>query len=176
MWGETKDLLRRYRAEITVGVAALLFVMLASLVIPNARGETPRLTGRVNDYAGVLTPVQQKSLESRLSMIDMGKPGRPQVVVLVAKSLNGETIERYATDTFHAWRLGDKTRDNGVLLVLAPTERRMRIEVGYGLEGKLPDVRAKAILDSMKPFLKKGQENWSAAIAKGVEGISSAIQ
>ena len=106
--------------------------------------EVPYLSGRVNDEAEVLRPETRQAMAARLQQHE-ARTGA-QVVVLTVRSLGGASIEDYAMAVFEAWKLGRRGQDDGVLLVVAPSERRMRIEVGYGLEGTLPDIAAGRII------------------------------
>src|SRR6185295_5905239 len=95
------------------------------------------------------------SLETRLDELE-AKSGI-QLAVATVKSLDGEEIEPYANQMFRAWKLGERTRNNGVLLLVAPNERRVRIEVGYGLEATLTDALAKVIVaNAITPRFKAG--------------------
>lgn len=133
--------------------AATLLVLLAGSAFADAA--LPTLTGRVVDDASLLSAASQSGIESKLKTLE-GKSGI-QLVVATVKSLSGEEIEPYANRLFRAWRLGEKTKNNGVLLLVAPTERRARIEVGYGLEGTLTDALTKVIItNAMIPRFKTG--------------------
>ncbi len=95
------------------------------------------LTGRVVDQADLLTDEAEKELTSMLANLE--RTSGPQLVIATTTSLNGQTIEDYSVDLARAWAIGDKNRDDGVLLLVAPNERKVRIEVGYGLEASLSD-------------------------------------
>ncbi|MBQ3695510.1 MAG: TPM domain-containing protein [Alphaproteobacteria bacterium] len=109
----------------------------------------PSLTGYVVDAAGVLTQEERYDLTQRLQAIQP-----QQVVVASVPSLEGYDIDQYANMLFRHWELGDKERNDGVLILLAPNERFMRIEVGYGLEYILTDAHASYIVRKMTPFAK----------------------
>ena len=102
--------------------------------------DVPYLSGRVNDNAEILPAEVNRSLSDLLKAHEE-RTGN-QVVVLTTPSLGGESIEEYALQVFNTWKLGKKGKDNGVLVVVAPKDRRMRIEVGYGLEPMLTDLIA----------------------------------
>jgi uncharacterized protein len=127
-----------------------LFVALfgAALVLAlGARAEAldvPALRGRVNDYAGLLDPQQASALESKLARYEQ-ETGH-QYALLVVPSLEGEAIEPFAVEAFERWKLGDERRDDGLLMVVALRDRRVRVEVGYGLEGAIPDVIAARVI------------------------------
>ena len=119
-----------------VAVLAALSACVA-LALPARAADVPFLTGRVVDEANILSPGVEQNL-SQMSEKHEQATGN-QVVVLTMPSLEGESIEGYATRVFDAWKLGQKGKDNGVLVIVAPNDRKMRIEVGYGLEGTLTD-------------------------------------
>lgn len=135
--------------------------------------EPPRLGGRVNDYAGLLSPATASALEKRLA--DFEQTQSTQVVLLTIPSLQGDDIDQFAIRVADSWKIGQKGKDNGVLLVIAKAERRVRIEVGMGLQGVLPDITASRIIrDSMRPHLKRG--DFDAGISAGVEAIMAATR
>lgn len=152
----------------------IIIVLLVSA--PALAFEIPDLKGRVNDYATLLTAEQSSALNDRLKGIETGSGDTAQVVVLTLPSLDGESIDKIRNDVFHAWKLGQAGKDNGVLIVIAPVERKIGIEVGYGLEPYLPDGVTKRITEEkMKPFLKKGAENWFKALDAGAEAIGAVV-
>lgn len=152
-------------------IIALLFALLA---LP-AAADAPKLIGRVNDHAAVMTVEQRAALEQKLEAIEKTE-GNPQVAVLLPVDMGGADIERFTNDTFKAWKLGQAGKDNGVLIVIAPKERKWRIEVGYGLEGRIPDGRAKAILaNDMDPHLKGGKVGFYAALDAAATSIAADI-
>src|SRR5271156_500838 len=133
---------RLVRAYLELACAALLFVALAcaALSAPNF----PALTGRIVDQANVIPAATRSALETKLA--DLESKSGIQLVVATVSSLDGEEIEPYANELFRAWKLGEKEKNNGVLLLVAPKEHRVRVEVGYGLEGTLTDALPKAII------------------------------
>ena len=134
-----------------MGIATTLRRLLAvaltlvALAGPAAAQSFPALTGRVVDAAGVLDPGVRAMLTTKLVALEAKTSD--QVVVATVKSLQGLSIEAYANRLFREWGLGRKDKNNGVLLLVAPTERKVRIEVGYGLEGTLTDAVAKLIIE-----------------------------
>src|SRR4029077_15632742 len=104
----------------------------------------PALTGRIVDQANVIPLETRSALEPKLAALET-KSGIQLVVATVA-SLDGQEIEPYANELFRSWKLGEKAKNNGVLLLVAPNEHRVRIEVGYGLEGTLTDALTKVII------------------------------
>lgn len=163
------------KSLIVAAACALSGALLLIFAYGIGATEAPILAGRVNDYAGVLSPSQKSTLEAQLRTIETGANG-PQVVVLFPKSLNGEAVEDYAGNVFRSWRLGQRGKDNGILLVIAPTERKLRLEVGYGLEGAIPDARSAMILSGMKPKLAKGKEDWFGAASAAATEIGNLIR
>lgn len=153
-------------------LSAVFVVLLASAPLRGA--EVPRLTGPVNDYAEVLSPDDEKRLTGFL--LGQERKTTNQIVILTVKSLDGDTIEDFAVKVFNTWKLGQKGKDNGVLVVLATGERKIRIEVGFGLEGAIPDaVASRIIRDAMAPKFKAkdfagGFMEAAIAIDKAVAG------
>jgi len=125
----------------------------------------PPLTGRVVDEAGLLSQPAKDRITGWLAQFEQAT--KRQVVVVTVKSLEGDTIEDYGYRLGRAWGIGQKGRDNGVLVIVAPNEHRARIEVGYGLEGALPDVIADEILrNRMLPRFRAG--DYPGGIEAGV--------
>jgi len=117
---------------------ALVAIFVAGLWVCSAfAANFPALTGRVVDAAGILSPITAADLERKLAVLEQ-KSGI-QLVVATVPSLDGQEIEPYANQLFRTWKLGESKKDNGALLLIAPKERRVRIEVGYGLEGTMTD-------------------------------------
>jgi len=135
--------------------------------------DIPYLTGRVTDHADILSQETEKKISERLRAHEESTGN--QIAVLTVPTLGGEGIEEYAVAVFQEWKLGRKGKDNGVLVVVAPAERRMRIEVGYGLEGTLPDgVAGRIIRDVMTPKFKAGDYN--GGIESGVQAMIQVLE
>ena len=133
----------------------------------------PRPSGYVNDFASVLTEDDRIYLEAFLRAVE--RDTTAEVVVATVTSLDGLTIEEYASRLFAEWSIGKRTQDNGVLLLVAPAERRVRIEVGYGLEGSLPDGLAGEIIrTNIVPEFQQG--NLRRGIGRGLDGISRVVR
>ncbi|MFI5389921.1 MAG: TPM domain-containing protein [Bacteriovoracales bacterium] len=126
--------------------------------------EVPYLSGPVVDEANILSSSTKNSLESLLYRYKSDTSN--QVQVLIIDSLDGDPIEDFSIRTTDKWKLGDEKKDNGVLFLIAVKDRQMRIEVGQGLEGDLPDVLAGRIIDSVKPYFRNG--NYDEGIYNGV--------
>lgn len=148
-------------------IALAVATTLAAVTVP----EAPE--GRVNDYANVLSAGNQRQLEAKLA--EWERRTSNQVVVVTLPSLEGEDIADVAYRFGQAWGLGQRNRDNGVLLLVAMAERRDRIEVGKGLEGALTDLESSIILnDVMKPLLAQGRAE--DAILYGTDAILTAVK
>lgn len=135
--------------------------------------DVPELKARVTDTAGLLSPAGVERLEWALAGHE--KRTTNQVAVLTIESLEGEPIEAYSMKVVQKWKLGQKGKDNGVLLLVAKSDRKMRIEVGYGLEGTLTDVLANRILrHEMTPRFRKG--DFEGGIETAVTKIVSRLE
>jgi uncharacterized protein len=155
------------------GATLLLLVLLLGIPAPAPAAEVPYLTGRVVDNAEILKP-ETRARIAALSKAHEDK-STDQIVVLTARSLEGESVEGYATRIFAAWKLGQQGKDNGVLVLVAPNDRRMRIEVGYGLEGTLPDVTAGRIIRNvMTPAFKAG--DYDQGVTDGVAAVVAQLE
>ncbi len=152
-------------------LAAALWLLCA----PWAAAEVavPPLKARVTDLTGTLQPGQQAALEQTLQAFENRKGS--QIAVLIVPTTQPETIEQYAIRVADAWKLGRKGVDDGVLLLIARNDRKLRVEVGYGLEGAIPDAVAKRIVSEIiTPHFK--QDDYSGGIRAGVERIIKVIE
>lgn len=142
------------------------------LVVRSAHAlEAPPLEGRINDRVGVLPVDVRRDLEARLAAYE-NKTGH-QLAVLVVRSLEGDPIEDFSMRVVEAWKLGRKDRDDGMLLLIAVDDRKLRIEVGYGLEGDLPDALAGRIIrEVIVPAFRQG--NLAQGITRAVEAMMAA--
>jgi uncharacterized protein len=132
----------------------------------------PPLSGRIVDQANIIPQQTREALEPKLAELEQ-KSGI-QLVVATVSSLEGQEIEPYANELFRFWKLGEKQKNNGVLLLVAPNERRVRIEVGYGLEGTLTDALSSVIIaNAITPRFKAG--DYSGGITRGVEDIITVL-
>jgi uncharacterized protein len=149
----------------------LAFFLLAPFAARAA--DVPALQGRVNDYANLISPDQKQRIEAQLAQFEQQTSN--QVSVLTIPTLDGEDIEGYAHRVATAWGLGQKGKDNGALLIVAQKDRKMRIEVGYGLEPVLTDLQTSIIQNEVIiPYFKRG--DFGGGIEAGVSGILSTIQ
>ena len=155
---------------------ALRFAVLAvvfTVAMFAAAADVPFLSGRITDNAEILSQTMRRSLTDLLKAHEDSTGN--QIAVLTVSTLGGESIEEYATAVFDAWKLGQKGKDNGVLIIVAPSERRMRIEVGYGLEAKLTDLLAGRIIRNIvAPRFKAG--DYDGGVKEGVKAVITALE
>jgi uncharacterized protein len=150
----------------------LVALLLTGLVAWSATENFPPLTGRIVDQANVIPQQTRAAIETKLK--DLETKSGIQLVVATVNSLEGQEIEPYANDLFRAWKLGEKAKNNGVLLLIAPKEHRTRIEVGYGLEGTLTDALSKVIItNAMIPRFKTG--DYGSGVERGVDDIITVL-
>jgi len=132
----------------------------------------PALQHRVTDLTQTLTPDQQSQLEAKLAGFEQQKGS--QIAVLIVSSTKPEEIEQYSIRVVDAWKLGREKQDDGILLLVAKDDRKMRIEVGYGLEGAIPDLIAKRIISEiMAPSFRQG--DYYGGINNAVEQVIKLI-
>ncbi len=154
------------RSRIFPGIALAILLGARLLAL-----DVPQLQHRVTDLAGVLSPSQTSQLEQKLYLFEQNTTN--QIAVLILSSLEGEVIEDYAIRVVDKWQLGEKGKDNGVLLLIAVSDRQMRIEVGYGLEGALTDLLSSSIIrNEISPEFRKG--NYFGGIDAGTSAIMNA--
>jgi len=154
-------------SRLAIACTALLCTIAAAFALT-----LPVLSGRVVDRANIIEPATRIAIEQKLA--DLEAKSGIQLVVATVTSLEGQEIEPYANELFRNWKLGEKTKNNGVLLVVAPNERRVRIEVGYGLEGTLTDALSKVIItNAITPRFKTG--DFSGGISRGVDDIITVL-
>nr|WP_246529333.1 TPM domain-containing protein [Microvirga zambiensis] len=153
-------------------VALFITLLILLFTLPALAQTFPPLTGRVVDAANLLSAEQRAALEAKLKAHE--DKTTDQVVVATLRSLEGYEIEDYANRLFRHWQLGQKGKDNGALLLVAPQERKVRIEVGYGLEGALTDALSKVIITTaVAPQFQKG--NFAGGIDAGVDAMLSIL-
>jgi len=132
----------------------------------------PPLSGRIVDQANIIPQQTREALEPKLAELE--EKSGIQLVVATVNTLEGQEIEPYANELFRFWKLGEKNKNNGVLLLVAPKERRVRIEVGYGLEGTLTDALSAVIIaNAIMPRFKTG--DYSGGITRGVDDIITVL-
>ncbi len=161
----------RSRLTAAYFAALVLFILSALLFVPNACQAEPKfppLTGRVVDDAHLLTPADKAAIESDLKALE--DKSSDQLVVYTTNSLQGYPVEDYGYQLGRAWGIGQKGTNNGVILIVAPNERKVRIEVGRGLEPQLTDALSKLIVENaILPRFKRGE--FSSGIKAGVQDI-----
>jgi uncharacterized protein len=149
--------------------------LLSALLSPASAyaADVPYLTGRVVDNAQILSPDARTRLAAVLKAHEEATSN--QIVVLTVRTIQPEGVEEYAVDVFNNWKLGQKVHNNGVLVVVVPQDRKMRIEVGYGLEPVLTDAMAGAIIrDVMTPAFKRA--DYDAGLQDGVAAIIARLE
>jgi uncharacterized protein len=151
----------------------VLAVAFLTVVPALATLDVPYLSGHVNDTAGMIPASVRDRLEGKLAAFE--KQTGAQVAVLTVPSLAGEVLEDYSLKVAETWKLGRKGVDDGILLLIARDDRKMRIEVGYGLEGKLTDAQCRRILDNViRPAFRNGE--FGKGVEAGVDAITGTIQ
>ncbi|MGQ3012331.1 MAG: TPM domain-containing protein [Flavobacteriales bacterium] len=152
-------------------LAAFLWLVFLTL-LPGQTAIPPLGRTHIIDQAGILDPSTESMLEATIQQEEDSTSN--QIVVLTLSTLGDETIEEYSVRAFEQYALGQKDKDNGVLIVFALNEKKVRIEVGHGLEGALPDARCGNIIQKdMIPSFREG--NYEQGIVNGVHSIISAI-
>lgn len=149
----------------------LFFILSGTTVFAYTSPGKP--TGHVTDFAGVLSQETKSQLESELRAFSAGE--NPEVVVATIQTLDGDPIDDYANALFREWGIGSKTKNNGVLFLVVTNDKKMRIEVGYGLEGALTDIESKHIQDDLvRPQFRANDFN--GGIVTGVTSIKKALE
>jgi len=158
-----------------LGLVCLLTLglLLTSGPTPARALEVPQYQGYVTDLAGMISPAERQRLEQTLLAFEQSDS--TQIAVLTIPSLEGDPVEDFSIRTVEAWKIGQKGKDNGVLLLVSKGDRKIRIEVGRGLEGVLTDLLAGRIVDQViSPYFKAGQLD--QGFAAGVSAIISATR
>ena len=161
--------MRRLR---TVLYAALALGFMGQAAIAASEPKFPALTGRVVDAAGILSPQAEAALTSDLAGFEAAT--KRQVVVATLPDLQGYAIDDFGTRLGRAWGIGEKGKNTGALIIVAPKDRAVRIEVGYGLEGELTDAQASAIIQQlMLPRFRTG--DYDGGVGAGTAAVLSAL-
>ncbi len=151
-------------------IAVVLFLVWASCV---SALDVPALKGRVNDYANILSPATRHQLDAILEQLE--RTDSTQIVVLTIPSLEGDSIEDFSIRVADKWKIGQKNKDNGAILVISKNDRKIRIESGYGLEGSLTDlVSGRIIRNIIAPYFKRG--DFDAGVSNGVLAMIQAVR
>jgi len=161
---------KRHQAIHLLVVVGLICV----LTVPNLLAiEVPPLTARVNDTAGMLAAATRQQLEGVL--VGLEQTDSTQIVVLTIPTLGGEVLEEFSIKVLDQWKIGQKGLDNGAMLLIAKNDRKIRIEVGYGLEGSLTDLMAGRIIRNViVPNFKAG--NFDQGVIDGVQAMISVVR
>jgi uncharacterized protein len=156
--------MRLARAAGPLGVA----IALVGWPLLAHAADVPKLRGHVNDYANVIPDDAEARLEQKLGDYEQAT-GR-QYAVLTLQTLGGEDIEGFSIRTVEAWKLGQKKQDNGLLLLVVPGDRKTRIEVGYGLEGEITDLRSSRVIrEILTPAFRTG--DYAGGIERGLDSL-----
>ena len=159
--------MQRHSVATALVAAILTFAAVAAFALT-----FPQLTGRVVDEAGVLDEATRQTITDKLAAVE-AKSG-DQIVVVTLKSLQDTSIEDYGYQLGRAWGIGEKDKSNGALLIVAPNERKVRIEVGYGLEGALTDAVTRLIIqNAILPRFRAG--DFAGGISRGVDDIIQVV-
>jgi uncharacterized protein len=155
-------------AILSLWVCAVLLAPCAAAAL-----EVPPLKGRVNDYGGMLSPEAERRIETALKQLE--ETDSTQIVVLTVPALDGDSIEDFSIRTAERWKIGLKGFDNGVILVVARDDRKVRIEVGYGLEGRLTDLMSGRIIrDRIVPEFRAGR--FDQGVLNGIAAIADVVR
>lgn len=154
-----------------------LATLILGLLLLSASGlqalEVPPATGYVNDRAGILSSATKQQLEQGLREFE--RSDSTQLVVLTIPSLEGEVLEEYSLKVAESWGIGQRGKDNGALLLIARDDRKIRIEVGYGLEGQLTDLLTGRIIDQeITPRFRSG--DYDGGVVAGVSAMAKAVR
>ncbi len=161
-----------FRARGCVAILALAVLSLFASAFLLAAPNYPELTGRIVDNAGLLTPEDKAAIESELAALEA--TSTDQFAVVTLPSLDGYAIEDYGIGLARKWALGQAGKDNGILLIVAPNERKVRIEVGRRLEPFMTDTMAKLIIENaILPKFRRG--DFSGGIRDGVRDIKEVV-
>src|SRR5476649_95621 len=165
--GRTAYALERGGSRLVIVLIALMCTIATAFTLT-----LPALSGRIVDQANIIPDATRSAIEQKLA--DLEAKSGIQLVVATVTSLEGQEIEPYANALFRTWKLGQKEKNNGVLLLVAPNEHRVRIEVGYGLEGTLTDALSKVIItNAIAPRFKAGDVG--GGISRGVDDIITVL-
>ncbi len=164
----------KHRLRSAFPASFLFLAVCALLLVPAANAERVqdlKPTGYVNDFAGVLSSATRSQLEALCTEVD--QQAHAQIAVITIKTTGDDTIDDFATRLEDKWKVGRKGTDRGLLLLVATDDHHYRFEVGYGLEGILPDGKVGTIGRDMVPYLREG--NYDAAITLGTQDVAQVI-
>ena len=147
-------------------------ILLFSFALAGAQVAVPQLTARVTDLTGTLSGGAVARIEAKLAALEAKKGS--QIAVLVVPTTEPEDIDQFGIRVLDAWKVGRKGVDDGAILIVAKNDRRVRIEVGYGLEGALPDAIANRIIDeAIAPHFKLG--DFDGGVEAGIDKMISVV-
>ncbi len=159
-------------ARALLPLLGLLVLALGPATVARGQVEVPANDGWVTDLAGMLSPAEERSLEALMESYKQGSTH--EIALLTVPDLGGESVERFALEVARAWKIGSAETSNGALLLVSKGDRKIRIEVGKGLEGDLPDILAgRVIRNVITPAFKAG--DFPGGLRKGVEAMHAAI-
>jgi len=154
-------------------VSLALWLSLCLVTAVWAEVAVPTLTARVTDLTGTLSASQRNALEGELQAIEAR--GGNEIAVLMVPSTKPESIEQYSIRVVEAWKLGQKGKDNGLLVLVAKDDHKVRVEVGYGLEGVIPDAIARQVIDGLiTPRFKQG--DFAGGLTTGIQQLAFLIE
>ncbi len=157
------------KKRLNITIAALLFITASAAYAL----EAPALKGRLNDYGDMISPAAESSIEQKLASFEASDS--TQVVILTINSLDGDAMEDFTIRVAEKWKIGQAKKDNGVILFASKNDRRLRIEVGRGLEGVLTDLLAGRILDTViRPKFQAG--DFDGGFTDGIDAIINACR
>lgn len=166
---------RRKRRSWSLWLSALVLLCIAPLLLVRTANAEKisdlKPTGYVNDFAGVLSPATRSQLETLCTAVD--QQAHAQIAVVTVHTTGDDTIDDFAVRLEEKWKVGAKGTDRGLLFLIATDDHHYRFEVGYGLEGILPDGKVGAIGREMVPYLRQG--NYDAAITLGTQQVAQVI-
>jgi uncharacterized protein len=158
---------------VTRARLAFAALLASSLSVTALALDVPKLGGRVNDYANLISPAAEARIDLTLATLEQDEGA--QVVVLTIDSLDGEQLEEYSLRVAETWKLGRAEQDDGALLLIAKNDRKMRIEVGYGLEPVLTDVMSRRVLDQvLRPRFRAG--DFDGGVERAVDAVDGLIR
>ena len=158
---------KKIRDIFIAGVLILVWASCASAL------DVPALKGRVNDYANMISPATVHQLDAVLGQLE--RTDSTQIVVLTIPSLEGDSIEDFSIRVADKWKIGQKGKDNGAILIISKNDRKIRIESGYGLEGSLTDlISGRIIRNVIVPYFKRG--DFDTGISSGVLAMIQAVK
>lgn len=155
------------------GWLVLLASLCLAMAVPvAAEVPLPRLEARVTDLAAALDPADRQRIESRLATIERERGA--QIAILLLPTTQPESIEQFGIRLAEAWKIGHKGRDDGLIVIVAKDDRKVRVEVGYGLEGAIPDVLARRVIaERMAPRFRQG--DFAGGLSDALDALDGAL-